>query len=229
MPHHLPLPPARVFLDSVVASLAVEPSPTSAQAARAGEGPTVAATDAAAAEPMRPLLLTLHALFPGDVLPALDLLDRGLVRRLRTQSAEPGPSGARRDAASCTYVVQSAQRLADQDGSWHKRSADRAPRGYQVQLAAWNCTCPAFAFATVAPAPAPTSSAGSPLAHAPDEADAATVPFGGATLCRQTPPVCKHLLACELAERAGARFRALAVDATCSADEMAGWAAGWGD
>ncbi|KAL5046971.1 hypothetical protein BDW71DRAFT_180762 [Aspergillus fruticulosus] len=35
---------------------------------------------------LKPLMLTLHCIFPNDFLPALDILDRGLVRRVRSHA-----------------------------------------------------------------------------------------------------------------------------------------------
>lgn len=50
--------------------------------------------------------------------------------------------------------------------------------------------------------------------------------FGGLGRGR-TAPVCKHLLACVLVERV-ALFGGMAEERDISAEELAGWAAGWG-
>ena len=51
--------------------------------------------------------------------------------------------------------------------------------------------------------------------------------FGGLTRGSDMP-VCKHLLACVLVERCEI-FQHLAVEQEVSVEELAGWAAGWGD
>jgi hypothetical protein len=51
--------------------------------------------------------------------------------------------------------------------------------------------------------------------------------FGGLTLGTDTP-VCKHLLACVLVEHC-AGFAHLVEERNVSIEELAGWAAGWGD
>jgi len=51
--------------------------------------------------------------------------------------------------------------------------------------------------------------------------------FGGLAK-GQDVPVCKHLLACVLVEQCAA-FKHFVVEKDVSVEEMAGWAAGWGD
>lgn len=51
--------------------------------------------------------------------------------------------------------------------------------------------------------------------------------FGGLAK-GEDAPVCKHLLACVLVERCAA-FKHFVVEREISGEEMAGWAAGWGD
>jgi hypothetical protein len=53
--------------------------------------------------------------------------------------------------------------------------------------------------------------------------------FGGITLGFDMPPVCKHLLACVLAERVCGLFGQFVEEKDVSVEEAAGWAAGWGD
>lgn len=51
--------------------------------------------------------------------------------------------------------------------------------------------------------------------------------FGGLTR-GDGLPACKHLLACVVAEHCGG-FEALVEEREVGVDEVAGWAAGWGD
>ena len=53
--------------------------------------------------------------------------------------------------------------------------------------------------------------------------------FGGLSLGDDMPPVCKHLLACVLAERCKGLFGGFVEERDVSVEEAAGWAAGWGD
>lgn len=106
----------------------------------------------------RSLFLTLHVLFPHHLLPALDLLDRGLLTRLiyGTQEAAGDVSqgvhgaGELNEASDVFYIQSSSAALS---GTGRKKG----PRGrnthatdpsaiyYEVRLDSWNCTCPAFA------------------------------------------------------------------------------------
>lgn len=53
--------------------------------------------------------------------------------------------------------------------------------------------------------------------------------FGGVTLGEGMPPLCKHLLACVLAERCKGVFGECVEERRVSVETAAGWAAGWGD
>jgi len=212
-------------------------------------------------------LLSLHVLLPNELLPALDLLDRGLVTRMYVQSEEhasqpnatqspnevtartPVQSGpqcleatdghghAKDDhtgshntcKGSGTYQVRSAQQSSSRGGSSRYRNAAYEHTSYyEVRLKAWSCSCPAFAFSAF-----PASTQGSQT----DEGEFATQRashagrsgwvFGGLTL-GQGMPVCKHLLACVLVEYSGT-FSHCVYERSLSKEEMAGWAAGWGD
>lgn len=153
------LPSIRQLLDSLVASLSQHP-------------PRPLRQDKGAGASRRRLLLTLHALFPSIVLPALDLLDRGLVARLRAAPdrgarERPGLGGgkpaddgsgeggeAASPSASCAvpvaddaplarlYVVQS---LASTLTRPRGREPASASRTYAVHLDAWSCSYAGFA------------------------------------------------------------------------------------
>ncbi|KAI9373740.1 hypothetical protein BJX61DRAFT_363004 [Aspergillus egyptiacus] len=140
---------------------------------------------------LKPLMLTLHCLFPNEFLLALDILDRGLVRRVRTKNGtEPGNQDSPEEAPQPTDVdldtesqIQS-QRTGKEDfffvtsASTIPNPASRLPsqfqpgtqhhqwqeKGYEVRLHAWNCTCPSFtisAFRGLGPEPSSPSSSSS--------------------------------------------------------------------
>jgi hypothetical protein len=215
------LPSPRQFITQLLASL-----PPAPQALEPGTNPLTAAPDSAKKQ-----LLTLQVLFANEFLPALDLLDRGLVVRMRVSDAAVG-GNASRDAevvggaaaspnasdelANAIYLVRSAQHRPSRFAT----SVDSSTC-YQVRLRAWNCSCPAFAFAAFPPElevqthnPHLNGKAGS---------------FGGVTLGSGTPPVCKHLLACVLVERCEGLFGGYVVEKRVAVGEAAGWGAGWGD
>jgi len=94
--------------------------------------------------------------------------------------------------------------------------------GYQVHLTAWNCSCPAFAFAAFATAAVDNEEMMYDVADAAEAtvelANEAAQEFvfmlgGLARPLRRdgggegVPPVCKHLLACVLAERCAGFFK----------------------
>ncbi|KAL1602529.1 hypothetical protein SLS60_005945 [Paraconiothyrium brasiliense] len=240
-------------------------------------------------------LLALHVAFPNELLPALDLLDRSLVTRLRIRrdkedlsegaasapqdvrghvegrptggTATPGnndnegriiagphppPDGLGRPASSdaemqeaplpcvpedeesvsqhkqnemldTVYYVRSAQ----QRSSRYSTSFDTLT-SYEVRLTAWNCSCPAFAFSAFPPVhPEPPVAVYEPGRELRAEGNGWN--FGGVSLGEGIPPVCKHLLACVLAERCEGLFGGRVEEKVISVEEAAGWAAGWGD
>lgn len=134
-------------------------------------------------------------------------------------------------------------RSAHQRSSRYGTSYD-STTSYEVRLCAWNCTCPAFAFAAFpsvhpepsVPAYVPAPSIAGPMDllgdHTHTEAEQAAVAgwrFGGVSLGDEMPPVCKHLLACVLAEKCSGVFGACVHERRVSVETAAGWAAGWGD
>jgi len=227
------LPSTRTLLTSLIASIR-----------RTGPGAESATSNplASANEETRSLILTLHTLFPNELLPALDLLDRGLVTRFELRS-EPAPDDAhinddamREDLVTseellphrsppkgkATYYVRSAQQVAANARSRYR--VDN-PIYYEVHVNAWSCSCPAFAFSAF-----PAILSNDQPAMIDDETDNGTDygwRFGG-VMRGSDAPVCKHLLACTLIAHCEA-FASMAEERGISADEMAGWAAGWGD
>ncbi|KAI1139931.1 hypothetical protein F5Y05DRAFT_380507 [Hypoxylon sp. FL0543] len=153
------VPTPRQFITSLIDSLAsipTAPGPSSSTAP-AGTNPLKLIPPA-----YRPLLTTLHALYPLTLLPALDLLDRRLATRIRVkppqspqdQTPATGTGSARGNeqekGAAATgshsfYLVHSAQPRHPRRG--HTSSEASPGLSYIVRLDAWNCTCAAFAFA----------------------------------------------------------------------------------
>lgn len=210
-------------------------------------------------------LLSLHVLFPNELLPALDLLDRGLVTRMyvgseehdtqpdETQgqsatSARP-PEQSERHCSEATdehvkddlsdshntykgigtYHVRSAQQNSSRVGpSRYRNAAYEHTPYYEVRLNAWSCSCPAFAFSAF-PASLQDSQTDEQgfATQRPSRVGHSGWIFGGLTL-GQGMPVCKHLLACVLIEHSK-MFSHCVQERSVSREEMAGWAAGWGD
>lgn len=223
-------------------------------------------------ESVKKQLLALQVLFPNELLPALDLLDRRLVTRFRicveeldaaisnndtsagdvqmqdineplVNATEPEPAV---QAASLPPQIPSKYtdtvhyvRSAQQRSSRFSTSYD-STTFYEVRLPVWNCTCPAFAFAafpSAHPEPAvptyiPRSTTGNKSTDEDVEAGdtkALEWVFGGVSLGNGMPPVCKHLLACVLAERCSGVFGNCMEERRVNVETAAGWAAGWGD
>ncbi|CAG8907329.1 unnamed protein product [Penicillium egyptiacum] len=166
---------------------------------------------------LKPLMLTLHCLFPNDFLPALDILDRKLVRRIvRSDRRATSPETPQEDV----FIVISASVPPSLPGS----STPSQEKGYEVRLRAWNCSCPTFALSAYRDFQLPAN-------YPTNEQNQLAYSFGG-TLGRGTarvsPPSCKHILACILHARCPELF---GVDGdsrfVVSKEELAGWCAGW--
>ncbi|RMZ67232.1 ubiquitin carboxyl-terminal hydrolase family [Pyrenophora seminiperda CCB06] len=278
----------RLFVTRLLNSLSTV-APQSEHATAAEENPLGSVSDA-----VKKQMLVLQVLFPNELVPALDLLDRHLVTRYRicdsqlkshaneaqrdagpvqmqgTSETTHSPDAPMREAetldglstdepsnnceaanqaldtstdgeqpsavqdttytTSIVYYVRSAQ----QRSSRFSTSYDTTTC-YEVRLQAWNCSCPAFAFAAF---PATNNEAPVPLCDAPNKVDESELieeakdsswVFGGLGLCGDMPPVCKHLLACVLAERCNGLFGGFVKEQNVDVEVAAGWAAGWGD
>ena len=120
------------------------------------------------AEHARSIFLTLHVLFPHELLPALDILDRALVTKLvvKPVPTRPNPgSGLDNVEGPSANVSESEKRSAAKDLSceiFYVQSAPAAEKAttskyrsryskasttstyYEVLLDSWNCSCPAF-------------------------------------------------------------------------------------
>lgn len=99
---------------------------------------------------------------------------------------------------------------------------------YEVRLRGWSCTCPAFTFASFASLEKDDAIRESHI-HGHEDGYVHTRDFFGGLLMGdgRDVPVCKHLLACLLAERGGG-FEGFVEEIEVGVDELAGWAAGWG-
>src|ERR1700761_1231551 len=94
----------------------------------------------------RQFLLTLHVSFPNELLPALDLLDRGLVIRFEVAESSPTKTNVDQsdvesmepnlDATSrgplAVYYVQSAQTRPRSRSGPSRRFLDPTPTHYEV-------------------------------------------------------------------------------------------------
>lgn len=230
------LPSTRRLLTCLISTIATSTRPESDE--------TPASNPLASACPnTKSALLTLHTLFPNDFLPALDLLDSGLVTRFvlapepstnavevdtktdeRRKSEDANSAPPKRQIA-ITYQVRSAQQQKSHPRS-RTANTTTATTTYEVRLTAWSCSCPAFAFATFPAEAADVENRDEDWSEGDADSD---LPgrFGGLTRGRDVP-VCKHLLACVVAERCEG-FAALVEEREVGREEVAGWAAGWGD
>ncbi|EED15053.1 conserved hypothetical protein [Talaromyces stipitatus ATCC 10500] len=155
---------------------------------------TLSATDTTQ---LKNLLLTLHCLFPNEFLLALDILDRGFVKRYITGNAVS--SGAE----TVMFIVQSSSSAtSDRDGGGGGE--------YQVHLRTWNCSCPAFVMACFAMSRHMEDvdyEIDYLLQHQDEAMDAKEESWFGGTIRNpeyyddRSIPVCKHILACVLVDK----------------------------
>lgn len=114
------------------------------------------------------------------------------------------------------YYVRSAQSKSQPKARWREEN----PAHYEIRLTSWSCSCPAFSFSAF-PLATPSTSRTS------DDPSRDKDSFGGISRGNDMP-LCKHLLACYLADRCP-QFRQSIEVQSVSMEEIAGWAAGWGD
>jgi hypothetical protein len=196
-------------------------------------------------------MLTLHCLFPNELLLALDILDRKLVRRfigeeLDENGQDISASEDRSEIAdSQDDSISQLETTRTRDEMFlvlsTSSAASESSRGvpekyYEVRLRAWNCTCPAFILNTFRNNPG--FSFGDDATFHGDENEEMIEHHDehwlGGTLTRiltqnSAPPICKHLLACILATRCPGLFGGgLLERVDVDQNELAGWAAGWG-
>ncbi|KKZ59186.1 hypothetical protein EMCG_05433 [[Emmonsia] crescens] len=183
----------------------------------------------------KPLLLTLHCLFPNELLLALDILDRKGIRRYDYYNHKPGSeetaevqrqhgrdidygiyfvrSSPSSSSSSYSYSYSSAMNTARPNGN-NDANTNNPLKSHLVCLNAWNCSCPAFALAAFRHLDSPQTATRETENSAGEEVSTSTsaFPFGG-TLTKDSwknmhygTPVCKHLLACLLGSQCPALF-----------------------
>ncbi|KAM0713633.1 hypothetical protein Q7P37_010595 [Cladosporium fusiforme] len=222
------LPTTQHLLTSLISTIATATDHNKNQDGTSNSNPLGNITDTNT----KSAILTLHTLFPDDFLPALDLLDRGLVTRF-ILAPSPPPSPPPSENPEMPGSLPPNKNTPSSRSRTHTSAADTRPQtSYSIHLNAWNCSCPAFAFSAF-PATTPDDA----FARAAEDEECPTDEsvetawrFGGLTRAARdgVPPVCKHLLACVVAER-WEGFGALVVERGVGGDEVAGWAAGWGE
>ncbi|KAK0508108.1 hypothetical protein JMJ35_009192 [Cladonia borealis] len=156
MPQPTPLPTPQTFLSSLLTTLPPSnPLNTSPPLPPTSRSP----------------FLTLHALFPTLLLPALDLLDRRLLTRFILNPPKPQPQNAEEPtiaanpnnnnapqshsaAGTNKSEIEKKRRiriiyyaLSTTSTTSHSRRAADPTTHYEIRPQAWSCTCPAFAFA----------------------------------------------------------------------------------
>jgi len=226
------LPTSRAFLTSLFNAVAQVSLSTAHRSGQAQPDGGFCNFKSQATPELRSLLLTLHCIFPNQLLPALDVLDRQLVTRL---SHTPPPVGSpetlsegARNLDPVFYVTSSVS--SQRSGRYQGLPASVSH--YEVRLGAWCCSCAAFILSAMSiPPPETHPSDDEPDGiESRDKADkTSTTPwqFGGLSLGEGEVPVCKHLLACLLAEQCSFLVGFVKTRET-SLEEMAGWASGWG-
>lgn len=195
----------------------------------------------------RQQLLTLHVIFPSLLLPALDLLDRGLVTRLivpvnPTQAATSHTSHVPRDIETepvqgqhterdlvgqeatsfskdqiCMYSVQSA---ASTTSRGRRRHIPQASKSYAVHLDAWSCNCGAFALDAYSNYDV-TSSTERPQGSRTSSGGFGSLGMDARLGLQENFPCCKHLLACLLAEKWRGAPRGYGEDRYITKEELA--------
>jgi hypothetical protein len=172
-------------------------------------------------------LLTLHFLFPHELLPALDLLDRQLITRLVV-------SGSLEDKQKNeVYYIQSASATSSRP-SKSSRHHTATTTAYEVRLAAWNCSCPAFAYSAFGKElqTSLNSDEDAIISRGQEGVDGGDVrPRLGGVLTQADAgiPICKHILAAFLGAAAPVMFAHRVCMKEVDEAEAAGWAGGWGD
>ena len=192
------------------------------------------------------VLLLLHFLFPHELLPALDLLDRKLVVRLvcspsdDAESSEFSRQGKKSsDTVSSNlqqpFYVQSASAVTQKPSksSKYRRAHSRFEVHYEVRLDSWNCTCPAFVYSTLVHMPSydahstPSSDSSQAATSCPTEIQ--DWEMGGSLTSGSCSgiPMCKHILATSIGNAAPSLIPDCVRTSTVDQSTVAGWAAGW--
>lgn len=154
-------------------------------------------------------LLTLHTIYPYVTLDALDLLDRGAVTKLSWINKDSSNQMELNRHAYYVNRTEAQSAHAAQQTLDSHREAELTLPPHEVRLNGWNCSCPAFTLAVASQEAQIGHRTRSPESSARRD----TGTFGGLSKpcfvegVEQPPPLCKHLLACVLAEHCGHLFR----------------------
>ncbi|KAF1814466.1 hypothetical protein P152DRAFT_456718 [Eremomyces bilateralis CBS 781.70] len=195
----------------------------------------------------RDAFLTLHSIFPSELLAALDLMDRKLITKVVCKQRPDSRVGSREPwQSAATYLVQSAQAEPSDasarttpmaagisESPIQELQQPTAELVYEVSLASWNCSCPAFVFAAFPPDVDVVGFEQNQHVHSVDAGEVGAPSYGGCSLDSRladetgSVPVCKHILACYLLERGEFGSSISMRTREITTDEMAGWAAGW--
>jgi hypothetical protein len=172
-------------------------------------------------------LLTLHFLFPHEFLPALDILDRKLITRMIVNDSL---GNAQKNEV---HYVQSASATTSRPTKT-SRHHTATTIAYEVHLAAWNCSCPAFAYSAFGKGfRTALHLENHPIASNDQEgaegADGKARLGGALTRADTGVPICKHILAAFLGTAAPGMFWKGVCTREVDEAEAAGWAGGWGD
>ncbi|KAH6966731.1 hypothetical protein EDB82DRAFT_344144 [Fusarium venenatum] len=213
-----PLPSHRELITALICSIsAITPSTSdnisSTEPLRAAQLPTLSPLQAVSPS-QRPLLLTLHVLFPSLLLPALDLLDRGLVARL-VRSQELDHDSPLDLMKNDVFLVRSLATTI----SRRPRDVNISSKRYIVHLNAWNCSCASFTFDAF-PGHHMSMTDEAQQLHSEE----GSWSFGGTSMGPEgnTPPCCKHLLACLLVDKWSEMLGMYVEDRVVSREDMAG-------
>lgn len=167
------LPDTPSFLTSIIRQLAT----IQATSAETSNNNTLSSLSPENLRKAKPLLLSLHCLYPAELLLALDLLDRRLVRRYKVDYYYRGDTPSSLDLEPeegegqlpCYFVLSSSSsslssaRLSAREGRGeaagasteagagelpsHSSSSAHLEKSYEVHLDSWSCSCPAFTLA----------------------------------------------------------------------------------
>ena len=98
---------------------------------------------------------------------------------------------------------------------------------YEVRIDAWNCSCASFAFAAACAEPEPDEEVAEGEMEWEGKGGKEEWVWGGMMRGREAPPVCKHLVACVLAEKCGGLFGGLVKREVVSRGVLAEMAVVW--
>lgn len=194
--------------------------------------PSIQATNGQKTSCSKNLLLTLHCLFPNELLLALDTIDRRLIRRYRCNHRSSNEHEHEEDDNDDVSMNEEEEVFFVASTSTNPSTHGKT---YEVRLNAWNCSCPAFAICAFQQysTPVPPAVEGEEGDVEDDDENDKTAWFGGTLVrhcCKQLVPlpICKHLLACVLAGKCAMMFgHGIVEDRVVGREELAGLCAGF--